>query len=233
MLFGAILMAALAAAPPAVPPEAAASDEKFERELVEGVPAPLRFGRLAPVVGRSVEFQVSAPKSKARVLAALTRRVEKDGKAEFQYEFDFTDAEARTLVVVWVSDEEKPSVTRVAVWAPPQPPVSVPLGVFLGTAQARGVLSTSAPSAITGGPFAGAAVRAVYRTSSSRTAEVTETSRVPLFGVQSVKLGDEQWVAVAEGSGAQTRLLAVPLVVPRMPRLLPAASAPDAGGAAP
>jgi len=80
MLFGAILMAALAAAPPAVPPEAAASDEKFERELVEGVPAPLRFGRLAPVVGRSVEFQVSAPKSKARVLAALTRRVEKESR---------------------------------------------------------------------------------------------------------------------------------------------------------
>lgn len=222
MLLGALMLIALGATPSQASP--AVDDDKFEQELVDSIPAPIRFGRLSPVIGRTVQYQVTSSKAKAQVQAALTRRIEKDGKAEFQYEFDFMDPSARMLVVIWVSDAEKPVVTRLALWVPPQPPISVPIDQFLGTARARGVLSTSAAKAIAGGPFAGEAVRAMYRTSAGKVAEVVESARVPLFGVQSVKFGDELWVATGEGSGAESKLLAVPLVVPRMPSVLPEAA---------
>lgn len=227
MLLGALMLIALGSSPLEAAP--VADDGSFEQELVESIPAPIRFGRLSPVIGRAVQYQVTSPKAKAQVRAALTRRIEKDGKAEFQYEFDVMDPSARMLVVVWVSDAEKPVVTRLALWVPPQPPISVPIGLFLGTARARGVHSASAAKAIAGGPFAGEAVRAMYRTSAGKVAEVVESARVPLFGVQSVKWGDELWVATGEGSGAESKLLAVPLVVPRMPSGLLEAAPAKAG----
>lgn len=193
---------------------------RTDRETsLASVPLPVRFGSLGGRPGEYVDYEVRRKGVKPfKVRASYVLDKVEEGHTLRQLEFDFIDIDPRVLVVLWILPKEsQPIVTRLALWVPPQPPLSVPVDVALTSLEVRGISKQLAAKRIERGPFSGEAQQLTFATSSGKGARALASDRVPIFGVESVEFGDEQWTAVASGNGAQTMLHAVPLKVPRLP----------------
>jgi hypothetical protein len=184
------------------------------------LPPPLLYARFRPEVGAFVEYEVSSTKTKpkTRVRAAMVgKAVRPTGEPMYQVEFNFTDVQPRTLIVVWVIGDERPFVERLAVAAENQTPISVPVDLYLDLADLRGTRTSDTEVELKATPFAGKARQQGYKLAPSGTSEVITSDKVPVFGVQRVRLGEDTWVALKAGTGASPELTTIPVNVPRTP----------------
>ena len=178
------------------------------------LPLPLLYGQPRLQEGVFVEYELTGPQGKARVRAASVGRAIRENVPVQQIEFEFLDLGQPAFVVLWLTESEPVQLDRVAAWAPPHTPVSIPIDLPVGHPQLRGE-QVKVEEVEVRGPFAGKARRVVYDLGDSKSVEVTLSDHVPLFGVLSVRRGEEQWTAVAFGDGAQRALNKVPLAMPR------------------
>ncbi len=219
----------LAAQTPAVPigaasakpssPSRVVSEADVRGTMIASVPPPVRFGSLALTrPGEYVEYEIrraGVKPGKVRVAYVLDKT---EGPQTLrQVELDFVDSNPRHLVVLWFVIEKAPLLARMALWIPPQPPISVPMDVALNSLEVRGMAKSMGATRIDRGPFSGDAQRLAVTTSAGKVAQVVASEKVPLFGVESVEFGGDRWVATGSGDGAVSMLHAVPLKVPRLP----------------
>jgi hypothetical protein len=187
-------------------------------EARSSLPLPLLYGTMSLKEGQYVDYEVKGPRGKTRVRAAAVGRALRDNVPVQQVEFEFFDLGRRALVVLWITESQPVLLDRVAAWAPPHTPVSVPIDLPVDDPQLRGVQASSEAVKVTGA-FAGQARRVVFSLESKERVEATLSEQVPLFGVLSVQRGDERWTAVASGTGAKRALTRVPLAMPRAQEL--------------
>lgn len=209
--------------PPPTPPPAAnnAPAETIDATRLEEargmLPPPLLYASFRPEVGAFVEYEVSSKKKPGTLVRAsvVGKAQRPTGEPIHQVEFHFMDVQPRTLVVLWLVGDERPFVERLAVAPENQTPISVPVDLYLDMADLRGMQTDDTEVELKGGPFAGKARQRRYKLAPSGTSEVVTSDKVPLFGVQRVRLGDDTWVARKAGTGATPELTTVPVSVPR------------------
>ena len=184
------------------------------RELRDALPAPLRFGELKPELGAWVEYQASGKAGSRKVRIAHVADVTLEGTSVHQLEVDF--GPGAPLLVVWITVSVPRSAQRMALAAPPAPPVSVPLDLPLSSPEVRGATVERREAGSLASPFAGKSVRLEQRDGEAPLATVIVSDQVPLLGVFSVRWAGESWVATGAGKGAQQAFRSVPILVPRV-----------------
>jgi len=180
------------------------------------VPAPVLYGRFTPSVGTWVDYRLQGKQGDVKVRVSLVGETKRaDGSTVYQLELDH-ELSPRTLIVLWMVGGERPFIERLAVSVPPHAPLSIPVDLYSDQPELRGVLTGEKEVELRQGPFAGKARQLGFRRESGDAIVVVSTSKVPLFGVESVRGDEMTWAAVKSGTGATPTLDAVPIAIPRM-----------------
>jgi hypothetical protein len=203
-----------------MPPQPPSIDATLLQEARSLIPPPLMYGQFRPEVGTFVEYEVTSKQGKALVRAAVVgRSVRPSGEPLYQVEFIYSNVKPRTMVVLWILGDERPMVDRLALAVDDQTPISMPVDLYLDLPELRGAQTREAQAQVKAGPFASKGMQRSYKATTGATADVLTTDKVPLFGVETVRSGQDTWVARKTGTGVGPELNTVPLSVPRLPRM--------------